>query len=290
MVVGMKSFVLPHTRAGKAFRVDRSLPANDASWKKYSVRATARKAKRELDDDWVEYKVFDCDGEQINWEGHASPDMLPLVDQLHPTEAQVLAFLWHRVYANQMTDTKVSNEEIGAAIGRHPRTVARCMARLTKLGFIGVCHTVFGSGKEAKTLRMIRVHAAGFLMRWDTWESPTWFRTDIRPDVDRYKPSGERYTYNARVGLSGRLPSGWALRQAGMIHDRATGGQIWCEPKIDPFQGALFTGLKLGWIPNQWYNDHQAILDDHEYGEPYAIQVLGRRKMKKDLNDPQLVR
>lgn len=288
MVRDVKGFVLPRTRKGAAYRVDRTLPEIAATWQRYDCRATVRQ-KKVPDEESVRYKTYSANGEQINWDGHASPDTLPPIRALHPTEAQVLAVLWHRVYANGMVDTKLTNEELASAIGRSKRTVARALKRLTQLGFIGICHVKFGRGKATATWRMIRVHAAGFLVRWETWESPTWFLTDLRPDSQR-GPVKERMSYNLRVGYSGRLPRGWGIKERGMAYDRATNEMVMTDPKIDPNLGPLFTALRRGWIPEQWYDDHQRLLDDHDYGEPYAVQVLGKRKMQKDLNDPQLVR
>ena len=269
--------------------MNRELPSGDARWQPYHFRGTVRCKKRE-EGERVQYKTFEGDGSQINWEGHASPDMLPTPDKLHPTMRRIYEVMLHRAYANMMVDIKISNEELVRIVGRSPRMVAYHLAELTRLGFIGICHVTFGVGKQRKTWRMIRMHAAGFLMQWETWESPTWFITDYRPDSQR-APGKPRDSYNARVALSGRLPPGWGLRSPeGRVYDRAKKEFVVVKAKIDVEFGPIFTGLRQGYITSEWYGDHQTLLDEHDYDDPVAKAILGRSLMSKDLNDPQLIR
>lgn len=280
----MVKLSLDHVRRGPAMRVDRSLIRTQRRWEPYSYVGTVRR-KGEGED--VSYRPAKGNGRQVNWEGHVSPDQLPSISALHPTHRQVLEVLMHRAFAQGMTDIKVTNHDIGSIVNRSVAQVERVIKDLINMGFIGSCIVRFSSGERGKamryaTWRMIRVHYVGFMLRWQTHESATWFRTDFRPDTQRAKH--ETRSYNMRVGMSNRVKFSWLLKNPSKNRDGST-----VAPTIDPMFGPQYTGMKMGYLRPDWCRDHDLIVGDQKDGVAYAVQVVGTRLMNKDLNDRQLV-
>lgn len=280
----MKSFSLPRVRSGQSYRVDRSHAAVDVGWVQYECRGTVKRKPAE-DDPQVDYKTFDVRGEKINWEGHTSPDKLPKLAALHPTHRRVLEVLMHRAFSQKMVDVKITNQDIATIVGRSPRMVAYVLKDLTAWGFIGICHV---RTSKTSTWRMIRVHNVGHLLRWVVFESPTWFKTDMRPDSQRV-PGKQRQAYPIRVAVSGRVHPSWIIKKKTQAFDPLIGRSREIEPAMHPMFGPLWTAVREGYVSPGWYDEHEALLRDHSEGLQYAVQVVGRKRMQVDLNDPQLI-